>query len=162
MTYLEGQPHGGNYQRRETWDYLEFLDKFIKDHAPNGTTPLSANATSPMTRGNKWKDVLAYGGRNAAIKRQAPPKILNKDPVKAGATVRASVGRWDPGVKLTGQWAVNGKIANAKMFALEQGQQVMYPLLDTNQTYSLALWVTGSKRNYDTEVRKSNAIKVSK
>jgi hypothetical protein len=162
VTYLEGQPHGGNYQRREIWNYLEFLDKFIKDHGPNGTTPLSAAATSSKTRGNKWNDVLSYGGRNAAIKRQADPKILNNDPVKAGATVRASVGKWDPGMKLTGQWAVNGKVANAKMFALEQGTQVMYPLLATNQTYNLALWVTGSKRNYETEVRKSNAVNVSK
>lgn len=162
MTYLEGQPHGGNYQRRETWDYLEFLEKFIKDHAPNGTTPLCANATNPMSRGNKWKDVLAYGGRKAAVARQAPPKLLSKGTVKAGATIRARVGEWDPGFKLIGQWAVNGEVANAKVFKLEQGQRVVHPLPDTDRAYSLAFWVTGSKRGYDTEVRKSYVVRIGK
>jgi len=161
ITYGIGQVHGGNYQRREIWNYLEFLDRFIQAHAHNGTTPLSAAATSPKIRGNKWNEVLRYGGRKAAVARQADPEITNrKDEIKMGGVVRATVGRWDPGMELTAVWAVNGEAAS-KGFKAAQGMTVQYPTLATGGApYNLSLWVTGEKRNYETETRMSNAVQV--
>ena len=161
ITYGIGQVHGGNYQRREIWNYLEFLDSFIKAHAPNGTSPIPAAATSPKLRGNEWNDVLRYGGRKAAVRRQADPRITNrKDEIKMGVIVRATVGRWDPGMSLTAVWAVNGKSAS-RGFDVVQGMTVQYPTLQTGGApYNLSLWVTGKKRNYDTETRMSNAVQV--
>lgn len=161
VTYGIGQNHGGNYQRREIWNYLEFLADFIQSISPNGTRPFSAAATARKTRGNRWDDVLRYGGRKAAIKRQADPKITNRnDVIKMGNVVRATVGRWDPGMSLTAMWAVNGQSAS-KGFKVEQGMDVKYPTLQTGGApYNLSLWVMGEKRNYETETRMSNTVQV--
>jgi len=161
ITYGAGQDHDGNWQRRGTMNYLEFLEAFIKAHAPNGTTPLSATATSNRIRGNQWDDVLKYGGRKAAIARQADPKIINgKDTMNTGAIIKATVGSWDPGMDLTAMWAINGKSAS-QGFKVTQGMTLQYPTLQTGGSpYSLSLWVTGEKRNYDTETRMSNAVQV--
>ncbi|KAK5726381.1 hypothetical protein LTR17_012812 [Elasticomyces elasticus] len=147
ITVLEEQPHGGNYQRREIWNYLDLVAGWVQDHAPNGTTPLSADATSPSTRGNKWEDVIARGGHQAAVARQSWPGA-HKD----GRSVHASVGTWDPGMKLTAQWIVNGKPV-AKPVAVKQGDS-----LTSKKHGKVQLAVTGHKRGYTDETRRSNTI----
>jgi hypothetical protein len=155
VTILPEKPHGGHYQDREIWDYLTLLDGWIKDHAPDGSSPLSASVTSSANRGNKWKDVINQGGRQAAVARQAPPSIKSKT-VRVGTEVHASVGRWDPGVVLKAQWAINGK-PTCEQFEVKQGTTVTYK---PNGRGKLQLWVTGSKRNYATETRKSKKVAV--
>ncbi|KAK5117367.1 hypothetical protein LTR62_005984 [Meristemomyces frigidus] len=95
VTVLEGQPHGGNYQRLPTWEFLELALQWVKDHAPDGKTPLAADVTRVESRGNEWSEVIARGGRAAAVARQASPVLRSR----FGNTV-AEVGRWDPGVVL--------------------------------------------------------------
>ncbi|CAN9446746.1 unnamed protein product [Alternaria alternata] len=157
VTILPEKPHGGNYQAREIWDYLELVDRWIKDHAPDGPSPLSPSATAPSTRGNVWEDVIKYGGRKAAVKRQADPSIQDKK-AKVGQEVTASVGRWDPGVKLTAQWILNSKPA-CEAFSVEQGASVKYAPTAKGH---IQLLVTGEKRNYATETRKSERVLVGR
>ncbi|KAF2026037.1 hypothetical protein EK21DRAFT_75076 [Setomelanomma holmii] len=158
VTILEGKPHGGNYQTREIWNYLEFLESFIHDHGPNGTKPITDAVTKPEYRGNQWDEVIARGGHAAALARQAPPSIDAGYGVKVGSEVSASVGRWDPGVRLEAQWAVDGKPVCEK-FCVSKGEVVKYK---PGKKGSLGLWVEGKKRNYETEVRKSNTVYVRK
>jgi hypothetical protein len=152
VTVLEGKPHGGNYQLRETWDYLELVYSWIQNHGPNGILPLSANVTSPSSRGNKWDEVIAQGGHQAAVARQAAPEIT----VGYGGQVQASVGRWDPGVKLTAQWIVEGQ-ADSEPFTVQQGDVLTY---SAKGKCELQIWVTGVKRGYVTETRRSGTITV--
>ncbi|KAF2437593.1 hypothetical protein P171DRAFT_437658 [Karstenula rhodostoma CBS 690.94] len=155
VTILPEKPHGGNYQDREIWDYLTLVDGWIKDHAPDGPSPLPSSVTAPSTRGNEWKEVIKRGGRQAAVARQAPPAIKSKA-VRVGAEVKASVGRWDPGVVLKAQWTFNGKPAS-QQFNVKQGATVAYK---PKAKGKLQLLVTGSKRNYATETRKSSKVVV--
>jgi enterochelin esterase-like enzyme len=151
VTILEGEQHGGVYQRREVWDYLELVQSWIKDHAPDGKTPLSAKLTTPSARGNKWADVIAQGGHKAALARQAPPVVRKNG--------HATVGRWDPGVKLEAQWVVDRK-RSGKPFAVKQGAEVVYKGTRWfKKTCTLQLAVTGRKRGYADETRKSNGVK---
>ncbi|KAH7076376.1 Alpha/Beta hydrolase protein [Paraphoma chrysanthemicola] len=154
VTFLEGKPHGGNYQAREIWNYLEFLEDWITQHGPAGNKTIGKDVTSPASRGNKWDDVLARGGRAAAIKRQSPPSINAGYGVQVGTDVTASVGRWDPGVVLEAHWVVDGKPACDK-FAVKQGQEIKYKPAKKG---TLELWVEGRKRNYVTETRRSNEV----
>jgi hypothetical protein len=156
VTILPEKPHGGNYQAREIWDYLELVERWVKDHAPDGRHPLSLSSTAPSTRGNVWEDVIAYGGRGAAIKRQADPKI-EIDKAKIGQRVTGSVGRWDPGVKLSAQWTLNGKPV-CEPLSVEHGAEVGYA--PTSKGH-LQLLVTGEKRNYVTETRRSERVLVT-
>lgn len=156
VTILPEKPHGGNYQSRETWNYLEFLEQWIKDHAPGGPSPISSSATAPSTRGNQWKEVIKRGGRQAAVARQSPPSIKSKK-VRKGSEVQASVGRWDPGVVLQGKWVINGKPV-CEPFSVKRGATVKYT---PQRKGLLQLWITGSKRNYETEARHSNTVLVS-
>ena len=121
VTVLEGEPHGGNYQLRGIWDYLQLVESWVGDHAPDGKTPLSASLTSSTARGNIWQDVISRGGRAAAVARQSDPVVV----VNGDGTIVGSVGRWDPGVKLEAMWVVNGK-GVGKVFEVEQGQEVVY------------------------------------
>lgn len=155
VTILPEKRHGGNYQDREIWDYLELVDRWIKDHAPDGSSPISSSATAPSTRGNQWKDVIKRGGRQAAIARQSPPSIKSKKAQK-GTEVKASVGRWDPGVSLKAQWVINGK-PTCKPFSVSQGETIRYV---PDRKGKLQLLTTGSKRNYATETRSSNKIPI--
>lgn len=156
VTILPEKPHGGNYQSREIWNYLEFLEAWIHDHGPNGTQPLSDSVTVSSARGNQWEEVSKRGGRAAAIARQASPSIETSYGVKVGDEVEASVGRWDPGVKIEAQWVIDGKPVCEK-FAAEQGEKVKYTV---QKAGDLQLMVTGSKRNYVTETRESNSVDV--
>lgn len=149
FTYLEHQPHGGTYNRLNIWDYLDILVKWIDDHAPNGKTPLSAAVTRSSSRANKFEDIMAYGGHKAAVARQA-------DPVLKGNV--ASVGRWDPGVKLDAVWLVDGRQCG-KPFAVTQDKEVTYP--KGEKAARLQIKVTGTKRGYRTESRSSNTANVS-
>lgn len=151
VTILRHEEHGGVYQLRDVFNYLELLQTWVEDHAPDGRTPLSPDVTSPTSRGNYWADVLAYGGREAAVARQADP-LLEVD----GSEVTGSVGRWDPGVSLSAYWMLNGEQIG-QTFAVQQGQNVSYTPSESGQ---LQLFVEGSKRNYQTETRESNAVSV--
>lgn len=155
VTILPGKPHGGNYQAREIWDYLELVDGWIKDHAPDGPAALSSNATSPSTRGNEWEEVIKRGGRQAAIARQAPP-VIEAQSVLTGVEVKAEVGRWDPGVALRAQWVINGT-PMCEQYDVKQGDKIQYTPTSSGK---LELWITGSKRNYLTETRHSNGVLV--
>jgi hypothetical protein len=157
VTILPEKPHGGNYQAREIWDYLELVESWVADHAPDGANPLSPYAIAPSTRGNIWDDVIKNGGRKAAIKRQADPKIDAKK-AKVGVEVSASVGRWDPGIKLAAQWILNSKPAS-KSFSVEQRATVKYAPTAKGH---VQLLVTGEKRNYVTETRRSQRVLVGR
>ena len=157
VTILPEKPHGGNYQSREIWNYLEFLETFIHDHGPNGTKPISSDVTAPSTRGNIWKEVIGIGGRTAAVARQAPPSISAGYGVKVGMKIEGCVGRWDSGVKLRAQWVVDDE-ADCEEFEVMQGEAVKYKV---GKKGALQLWVKGEKRNYVTETRKSVAVNVS-
>jgi hypothetical protein len=143
FTYIEGAPHGGNYQRRETWEYLEFLAGWFEDHAPGGATPYAEGAFTPAARGNLWEGVIEAGGHAAALARQAPPKVEGKT---------ASVGRWDPGVVLAAQWLLDDRPVGPP-FAVKQGDQVTF---EGQAKGCLSIAVTGSKRDYVTETRTSS------
>ena len=149
VTILPDQPHGGVYQLRDIFNYLELLETWVKDHAPDGKTPLSPEVTKTSSRGNYWNEVLAHGGRQAASDRQTPPKL-----VLDGPNVAANVGRWDPGVKLDAQWVVDEKPAGSP-FGVRQDQTLSYKVPDGS---SLRLDVTGTKRGYETETRQSNTV----
>lgn len=145
FTYFADKPHGGIYNLLPIWDYLELLETWVKDHAPDGKTPLSPSVTKPKYRGNKFDEVMAYGGHGAALARQAKPVIKG--------TV-ATVGRWDPGVALEAQWVVNGK-PYGKPFKAKQGTNVKF---HGGKAKSLQILVTGTKRGYKKETRKSNTV----
>lgn len=152
FTYLEGQPHGGNYQRRETWDFLELALSWGSDHAPDGPTPLSAKYTQSSSRGNTWEDVLARGGRAAAVARQGSPEI------KVGWwSVEAGVGRWDPGVVLEAQWLVNGS-PSGKAFTVKQGEKVRWRGSRRHMKGRLQIEVVGRKMGYVDETRASGEV----
>lgn len=160
VTYLEGQPHGGLYQNREIWDYLFFLESWITDHAPNGKTPLSENVTRPAARGNFWEDVIARGGRQAALARQAPPKLQSKPGWQGRSVVEGSVGRWDPGVQLEAQWIVDCE-AQGSVFTVKQGETVTLKPEKRwrERVKQVQLAVIGRKRGYKDETRKSGVVK---
>jgi hypothetical protein len=91
---LPEKTHGGFYRGMEVWDYLELVRRWVYDHAPDGPTPLHANLTSTLARGNVRKEVINRGGHQAALARQSDPVI------KITGDVVGSVGRWNPGMKL--------------------------------------------------------------
>lgn len=159
VTILPEEEHGGNYQLRDTWDYLELVQSWVQDHAPDGATPLTSDLTASSARGNKWEDVLAYGGREAAVARQAPPKIKTPGKwCKSGSTVTASVGRWDPGMSLSAVWVVNGK-RSGEAFGVKRNRSISFEVPSKAKTIKLV--VTGSKRGYKTEKRESDVVRVS-
>lgn len=152
VTILEGEIHGGNYRLLPTWEYLELVVGWVEDHAPDGKTPLLEAKTVGSARGNLWEDVIARGGHAAAVKRQADPKIESVN----GKNVKASVGRWDPGMKLEAQWVVDGK-AKGKIFKVKQGEVVAYK---SKKTCNLQLAITGRKRGYKDETRHSGSVAI--
>ncbi|KAH7553266.1 hypothetical protein BM1_08239 [Bipolaris maydis] len=158
VTILPEKIHGGNYQDRNIWDYLELVERWVQEHAPGGLKPLCEECTAPSTRGNVWDEVIKYGGRKAAVGRQADPRIQGAGMVVVGQQVTASVGRWDPGVKLTAQWILNSKAAD-EAFAVHQGANVTYTPTAKGH---VQLLVTGEKRNYATETRKSQRVLVER
>jgi hypothetical protein len=145
FTYLEGKGHGGVYRLLDVWDYLELLQTWVQDHAPDGKTPLSPSLTTSSAIGNKWDDVIAHGGHGAALARQVPPTLEGNV---------AAVGKWDPGVVLEAQWIVDGK-PSGESFGVQEGQQVVYY---GGGAHSLQLSVTGGKRGYTQETRESNIV----
>ncbi|KAK5637333.1 hypothetical protein RRF57_013045 [Xylaria bambusicola] len=161
VTIAPGQNHGGNYQRRATWDYLELVASWIQDHSPEGKTPLSKKFTKSSSRGNRFEDVIRVGGHGAALKRQANPVLSYKEKVKCGPTITATAGRWDPGVVLKAQWIVNGHPSGA-VFMIKQGEKVKYTSSTKKGKYQLKLRVKGTKRNYEDETRESNAVLVGR
>ncbi|EXJ95691.1 hypothetical protein A1O1_00814 [Capronia coronata CBS 617.96] len=160
VTILPERPHGGNYQGRTTWDFLELVYSWIQDHSPVGPTPLSSNVTAPASRGNTFAEVLSYGGHQAALARQAPPTIETGHCDKAGCVFAASVGRWDPGVILEAQWTVNGKPYGAA-FDVAQGASLTYTPEASTKWSFLQLSVTGRKSGYVDETRQSNGVVIT-
>ncbi|KAI0436697.1 Alpha/Beta hydrolase protein [Xylaria telfairii] len=161
VTITPGQTHGGNYQRRETWNYLELVSTWIQDHSPKGKTPLPKKFTKSSSRGNKFEDVIRAGGHGAALKRQQKPTLSYKEKVKYGPIIQATAGRWDPGVVLQAQWIVNGSPSGAS-FAVKQDDLVSYTPNTKNKRFQLKLRVTGRKRNYGDETRDSNTVVVGR
>ncbi|KAF2973150.1 hypothetical protein GQX73_g440 [Xylaria multiplex] len=161
VTITPGQTHGGNYQRRQTWDYLELVSNWVQDHSPKGKTPLSNKFTRTSSRGNKFEDVIRIGGHGAALKRQQNPALSYKENAKCGSIIKATAGRWDPGVVLQAQWVVNGRPSGAS-FAVKQGESVRYTSTTKGKRFDLKLRVTGTKRNYKDETRESNSVLVGK
>ncbi|KAJ4404791.1 hypothetical protein N0V82_010439 [Gnomoniopsis sp. IMI 355080] len=149
FTYLAGQGHGGNYNLMDTWEFLDLVETWVQDHAPEGKTPLSPSVTVATARGNKFQDIMAYGGYQAALARQEPPVLEG--------TNATTVGRWDPGMALTAQWVVNGN-ACGDAFVVEQGGWAEFT---GDKTGTLEIEVTGRKRDYVDETRKSNAVSLS-
>lgn len=158
VTVLPEQPHGGNYRLLDAWDYLELVESWVKDHAPDGKTPLTADRTSSSARGNKWEDVLAYGGHEAALARQKPPKVKTGSSCKPGQTISATVGRWDPGVSLKAAWMVNGK-RSGEVIETKGGRTVSLQV--PRNAKKVKLVVTGRKRGYETEMRETEVVHVS-
>jgi hypothetical protein len=107
-----------------------------------------------------WEDVIASAGRQAALDRQAPPTLKAKD---YGRTLVASVGRWDPGVKLEAQWWVGGE-CEGESFDVVQGQKVEYVSEKKGggrgRAVKVRLEVTGRKMGYVKEMRRSNSLVV--
>ncbi|KAK8048010.1 hypothetical protein PG996_016074 [Apiospora saccharicola] len=172
ITITPGATHGGNYQRREIWNYLEFVADWVRDHGPGGTTPLSVEAISPQNRGNRFEDIVRIGGHAAALARQADPVVEvmgNSSSAKGGGPkITGTVGRWDPGVQLEAQWIVDGK-ANGAPFAVKQGDVVRYSVGSSSaqakkkkrgEVSQVSLRVKGTKRNYEDDVRESAGIMV--
>lgn len=156
VTVLPEQPHGGNYQRLDTWSYLQLVESWINDHAPNGTTPLNDTQTSSSARGNLWEDVIEKGGRSAAVARQADPVLVEWTTPNGTAAVNASFGRWDPGMVLEAQFLVDGEASGGTFEVFQSVVNVTYSAVEGNGT--LSLQVTGSKRGYENETRVSNEI----
>ncbi|KAI1346816.1 Alpha/Beta hydrolase protein [Xylaria sp. FL0043] len=161
VTITPGQTHGGNYQRRDTWNYLELVYSWVQDHSPQGKTPLPKRFTLPSSRGNRWEDVVRVGGHGAALKRQQNPTLSYKEQVKRGPIITATAGRWDPGVTLQAQWVVNGRPSGAS-FTVKQDEKVTYAPAAKRGRYELKLRVTGTKRNYKDETRESNSVLVGR
>ncbi|KAI0204944.1 Alpha/Beta hydrolase protein [Astrocystis sublimbata] len=161
VTITPGQTHGGNYQRRETWDYLELVSSWIQDHSPGGKTLLSRSRTKSSSRGNRFEDIIRVGGHGAALKRQHKPTLSYTHNAKCGPVIKAAVGRWDPGVALQAQWIVNGHASGAS-FTVKQGQTVRYAPTAGHKRSKLKLRVTGTKRNYQDDTRDSNSVIVSR
>ncbi|KAK8101445.1 hypothetical protein PG999_011819 [Apiospora kogelbergensis] len=165
ITVTPGAKHGGNYQRREIWNYLELVTGWVRDHGPAGATPLTATAVSPQNRGNRFdEDVMRVGGRAAALARQADPivEIQGGGSRKCGGSrIVGTVGRWDPGVRLEAQWVVDG-VASGKPFAVKQGDVVRYAASNTQmkEGFGVRLRVHGTKRNYEDETRESKVVMV--
>lgn len=157
VTILPEQAHGGNYRLLDTWDYLELVQSWVQDHAPDGKTPLTSDRTASSARGNKWEDVIAYGGHDAAAARQETPHIKSGTSCNTGSTISANVGRWDPGVSLEAAWMVNGK-QSGRTFAAQGDQTVTFHVPQKAKTVKLA--VTGTKRGYKTEKRESSFVRV--
>ncbi|KXJ86450.1 Alpha/Beta hydrolase protein [Microdochium bolleyi] len=158
ITIQPQRTHGGLFQRLNVWDYLAVVEKWIADHAPDGPTPLAPAAIAPTTRGNVFEEIIANGGRGAALARQADPTVAVKNTsAKCGSgIVTGTVGRWDPGVVLSAQWLVNGS-ASGPAFAVKQGQTLTFaPSSGVPQgEFTVKLAVTGVKRNYEDETRTS-------
>ncbi|KAK5168599.1 uncharacterized protein LTR77_005908 [Saxophila tyrrhenica] len=157
VTILPNEEHGGNYQLRDTWNYLQLVSDWVRDHAPNGATPLTAAQTAPSARGNRWEDVLAYGGHSAAVARQADPEVSSGDSCKPGSTISASPGRWDPGMSLSAMWMINSR-QRGREFAVYEDESVSFEVPSKANTVELV--VTGKKRGYTTETRHSNKVEV--
>ncbi|KAI1171169.1 Alpha/Beta hydrolase protein [Nemania sp. FL0916] len=166
VTIAEGQNHGGNYQRRDTWDYLELVASWVKDHGPRGKTPLEERRTRAQSKGNKFDDVIRIGGHGAALKRQAKPALSYDYSAKCGPTIKATAGRWDPGVALEAQWLVDGRVSG-KAFVVKQDEVVRFNSADSESAkkgkkFELKLRVTGTKRNYADDTRESNTVLVGR
>ncbi|KAI1825548.1 Alpha/Beta hydrolase protein [Xylaria intraflava] len=159
VTILPDQIHGGNYQLRPTWDYLELVASWVREHGPAGRTPLSAERTKPSSRGNQFEDVIRVGGHGAALARQQAPTVTLAKTRGGDAAITASAGRWDPGVALTAQWVVDGR-PRGSSFAVAQGKEISYVPGAKKGGFTLALRVTGTKRNYKDETRESTGVMV--
>ncbi|KXT02407.1 hypothetical protein AC578_7836 [Pseudocercospora eumusae] len=154
FTILPEQIHGQTmYNALDFWTYLELVYAWIRDHAPDGKTPLSKTATVESGRGNLWDEVIQRGGRQAAVARQAAP-VLQQN----GTMVEASVGRWDPGVELEAQWYGDGR-SLGEAFSVKQGDSPFFKLNSSgSRCRQIQLRVTGRKIGYVEETRESNVM----
>ncbi|EME40078.1 hypothetical protein DOTSEDRAFT_74814 [Dothistroma septosporum NZE10] len=154
VTILQGEEHGGVYNLLPKWTYLDTILSWVADHGPDGGTPLLAEHTTTASRGNVWQDVLSFGGHQAALARQSPPRVqVDRNGI---LEPRASAGQWDPGVTLRVQWIVDGMSSEATAFIVKQGHEITYVGGGTWKTLQLS--VTGTKRDYATETRLSNIV----
>ena len=159
VTILDKQIHGGNYQLRPIWNYLDLVVNWTQTHGPTGESPLVDSLTKQSSRGNLWEEVIAQGGHQAAFGRQVPPCVTAANGSKG--TVQGDVGRWDPGVALKAVWLVNGH-RSCEPFDVEQGILISYSAYRKRWTAgrTVQLEVTGRKRGYVDETRRSNVLKL--
>jgi len=109
---------------------------------------------------------MRSAGRQAALDRQAVPTLSAvKDGYGGGErTLRAEVGRWDPGVELEAQWWVGGECWGER-FGVVQGRGVEVGVEELfgrgrgrQRKMKVRLEVTGRKIGYMEEVRGSNSV----
>jgi len=180
VTIIPGLRHGGYYNNLSLDAFLAQVRQWVADHAPDGPTPLGAEATAASTRGNVFADVLAHGGAGAAAARQSDPVIDEGDPVAGsgdedvapGATLTASFGTWDPAMTVTGEWLVDGVPVGDPVTPLDADGHPLTraALADATATRAvaeadagttIAFQVTGTKRGYAPETRVSGAVTVA-
>ncbi|KAG9196196.1 hypothetical protein G6011_01317 [Alternaria panax] len=136
VTILPEKPHGGNYQAREI-----------------GITSSWWTVGSKITLPTVPRHFLLLPPYHLPVEMYER-MLLKEKKAKVGQEVTANVGRWDPGVKLTAQWILNSKPA-CEAFSVGQGAGVKY--VPTEKGH-IQLLVTGEKRNYATETRKSKRV----
>lgn len=182
VTVIPGANHGGYYNRLSFSAYMAEVAKWVADHAPDGATPLEVSAVAANTRGNEFTDVLAHGGAAAALARQSDPvlsvaggegaPVTGSVPVEVGATLTATFGTWDPAMRVSGQWMVDGKpVGEPVTPSDEDGNPLtLAELAQTSSTHqvtdaeagsTVTFSVTGTKRGYETETRTSGAVTVA-
>lgn len=140
------------------WDWFE-------THSPDGAEPLTAADTAPSTEGNLFFDILKWGGRQAAVDRQATPQV-DLASATVGDTVTADFGAWDPGMALVGQWTLDGQpvgdpigLGVATLADVSTSRATHVATADEAGKV-LAFTVTGTKRGYETETRTTPVVAV--
>ena len=186
VTVIPGAIHGGYYNGLSFSAYMAEVAQWVADHAPDGATPLEEAAVAPSIRGNDFTEVLAHGGASAALARQSDPvlsvsevstSLLTTDssggaPVGVGTTLTASFGTWDPAMRVSGQWLVDGEPVGEAVTPTdgEGNPLTLAELARTTSTHQVTgaeagstveFSVTGTKRGYETETRTSDPITVA-
>jgi LPXTG-motif cell wall-anchored protein len=166
VSVVPGGHHTGRYNYMSEQDFFNRVRGWMAAHAPDGATPLTAEDTSATTRGNTFAEVLALGGRGAAVARQAAPVIAAPSAPAAGDAITASAGSWDSAVALSGQWLRDGAPVGQPV-VVEQttisAAQVdsSYEVTEADLGHDIRFDVTGSKPGYETETRSSEVVSIA-
>lgn len=163
---VPGGNHGGFYDYKSLNDQLDRMWDWFETHSPDGAEPLTAADTALSTEGNLFSDILKWGGRQAAVDRQATPQV-DLASATVGDTVTADFGAWDPGMALVGQWTRDGQPVGDP---IDLGVATLADVSTSRATHVatadeagkvLAFTVTETKRGYETETRTTPVVAVS-